>query len=485
MKLKRMMMLVLGLALVVGATPLGTGGAHASTAATRGAMSAYFKVVLDTINRVGIMNEKELWGARGVVYADLVDFNKDGVSELFLFYLENEQHVEEVWSFSNNKVQKIHSFSLSASGGRVDDMSVSIATTKNKAYIVHQSGYSATGFNDDFEYMNSNVRTFHTMVGGKFAEVDWLEIRYEELASGKTRTVYNQKLNGKEKKITAAAFNQGMAKHNFEKRKVILGSDGTGYKWIEADTSNNGKKLLDLALKLKTGMRSTALKNTYGQLKAAEKNELTAFLKFFSPVSSMTTNKSYSNAQIANYLVDGIHNGAFAGEKNFVKAPSVEPIVKDQTFYYYPYAKSKVDQLTKKLFGRTLPAKDYESVKYKNGHFYILSPEFGSDPSVYSPQVNSFYSLGSGLYYVEFVDFAFDWEYSDSFINSDKLSKSMDTWTAAEKAKAYESLQYGIHTGYAVLKQVTTGGKKSWNLVQYSSENKVLTEKEIAAFKNK
>jgi len=68
-------------------------------------------------------------------------------------------------------------------------------------------------------------------------------------------------------------------------------------------------------------------------------------------------------------------------------------------------------------------------------------------------------------------------------LKKNKNLKSIDTWTAAEKAVAYDGLQYGYHSGYAVLKQVTVSGKKTWNLVQYNAEDKLLTEKEIAAIK--
>jgi len=401
MKLNRIMSIILAMVVALAALPVSSDTASASTAVTRGAMSAYYKVVTDTINRVGIALEQDIWSARGLVQAELIDFDKDGVSELFLFYLESGQHVEEVWSFKNNKVGKIHSFNWQISG-RVYDMAVSIATTKNKAYIVHQSGYSASGFNDDFEHMYSDIRTFHTIVNGKFVEVDWLEDLDEELAGGNTRKTYNQKLNGKEKKITASAYKQGLSKYNYDKRKIIMDSDGTGFKTLAINMKNNGKTLYDFIMKLKSGMRSTSLNNTYVQLKAEEKNELTAFLHSFSSVSNLTTNKSFSDAQIAKFLMIGIHNGSFR-KYNFTLDPDNEPIIKDREWYYYPYPKSKVDQLTKKLFGKTIPAKNYEQIEFTNGNFYILSPNYGSDPSQYSPQVNSLYALGNGLFYAEFV----------------------------------------------------------------------------------
>lgn len=460
--------------LITGAIPAAAAGG--SEAATRAAMQAYDKVMTSLIQRVGVVMSDEM-DEGGVVYADLVDFNKDGLPELFVFYIEEAQHVEEVWSYIDGKARNIHTYQASLQGGRVGDMGVALATTSSGASIIHTSSYS-TGISlpEGEVYRMSASYTFYTMENRTMKEKEVLFRIIDEYENGKEKTSYLQEVKGSSKNLSAQAFNNKLSAYNYSKSKEILVSDA-GYKTLAFNPAGNGKKLYDFILKLRAGTHAASLKNVYGALPTADKNALSAFLYHFS--YPITYNKSYTNAQIAKFLV----MSRFSNSIEFAPASKVAPITDSDGFTYYPYAKSTVDQWTNKLLGTTIPAKDYEWLKYRDGYYYMLDFEMGGDPLTYSPQVTALYEVGKGIYYAEFVYFGFDGDYDASFLGQKKYLKAMETWSAADRNYGYNNLQQNVQAGYAILKQVGSGASKSWKLLQFDPNGKLLTDSEIAKFK--
>lgn len=464
--------------LLTGAFPAAAAGG--TETANRAAMQAYDKVVTSLIERVGVVLSEEM-DEEGVAYAELVDFNKDGLQELFLFYFENGQHVEEVWSYIDSKARKIHSYKASLQGGLVGDLGVALATTSSGAAIIHTSNYSRGVSAPEGEvYEMSSSYTFYTMENRTMKEKETLFQIAREYEDGKETTSYSQEVKGSYKKLSAKAFDNKLGAYNYGKRKNILTSDA-GYKMLYLHPSGNAKRLYDLVLKLRAGAHAASFKNVYSALPAADKSALTAFLYQFNASNPITYNKSYTNAQIAKFLVMSRFNHYI----EFEPASKVEPITDSNGFMYYPYAKSTVDQWTQKLLGTTIPAKDYEWLKYKDGYYYMLDFEMGGDPLTYSPQVTALYELGKGIYYAEFVSFGFDWDYHDDFLDHKKYLKAMGTWSEADRNYGYSNLQYNIKGGYAILKQVGSGKNQSWQLLQFDQSGKLLTDSEILKFKLK
>ncbi len=482
MKQKGLLFLTL---LTVSALLLGSFSVSGNTAGAASAqqdmMNAYYKVTAQLIEKEGIAVEEDLESVRGLAYADLIDFDKNGVQELFLVYFKDGYHYEEVWTYQKNKAARIYAYKWPTSG-RGFDQSVSLAEGKKNVYIVHAGGYTDTGTGGSRYITYYDDISFATYSGGKFAGVLKLgKQTVEDEETSKWTTSYFLNQNNKQKSISQKTYDQYLADNGYGKRKHVIDSDGTGYQTIAFDITNNGKTIFDFLQKLKNGMRASAFKNTVQEWKTADKNELTAFLHKFSIMRNLEMGKN-ADDHMASFLVEGTFDGTITDEE-LAQNGAVEPIVDENGFYYYPYREADVTNWTKRIFGRAIAAKNYDHVLYRNGNFYILSPEKGGDPSVYSPQVTALYSLGKGQYYAEFVLFSFEWEYQDPFFESEKHKKSMDTWTADEKAEAYSTLQYGITNGYAILKQVTADGKKAWNLVSYHTEEPYLTNEQINALK--
>jgi hypothetical protein len=231
---------------------------------------------------------------------------------------------------------------------------------------------------------------------------------------------------------------------------------------------------------------SDSQKDIYNQITIDDKNKLTAFLYTFSQTRphSIDVNK-LSDFQIVEFLMFGIHQGTLNTEEILSKDPSKKPIVdgglQDGPYYYeykyYPYSADKIDQLTSKLFGITLPRRNYTNeilpsaydiAKFKDGDFYILTP-IGDGALGVSPQVESLYSLGNELYYAKFRLYS----------QCTNCEKSIETWNDTEKKESIAGL-----TGYSIIREVVVNGEKSWRLVKYSREGDALSNEEILAYQN-
>ena len=77
------------------------------------AYGAYFDILAEAVEEYGYVDDID--GYSGVVHAELIDFNNDGVPELLYFYLDNTQEMEiltklRVYGYSNGIVLHYSSF---------------------------------------------------------------------------------------------------------------------------------------------------------------------------------------------------------------------------------------------------------------------------------------------------------------------------------------------------------------------------------------
>jgi len=458
--------------------------AAAAPTAQQQAAGAYLGIVNDMIGKYGICTNDFSDDCKGLAYADLIDFDKDGISELFAVYKpDTERHyMLGIWAYANKKVSRVLTKDQGAYS-RTEGISHYLASTKTNTYLVESFDYSTGLAEPPYSTAEYDIDTYFTVSGNKLVKSGYADrtVDYHDVTE-KERKRYVIGLDKYQRTATEKDYKEYLAKFGAQPY-IPLVVNSAGYVSFGFDTGGNASTMSAFKEKLVKIMRGSAYKNMYGTLKPADKDALSRFLYHFSHLGAYNASTAQGQ-QLIDFVQDGIHHGdfGFAPDKP-VKNEALEPDVDENYFHYYPYSAEKLDAFTKRLFGKTIPRKNYEYAYLKANNFYILSPEMGSDPSTYSSQVHTMYALGKGLYYVEFTKYDFDRDTMDQAgFRDDTVIRAIDSWSASEKKAAADSLQYSTQ-GFAVLKEVAAAGAKSWQLVRYSTSGSVLSNEQLAAYR--
>jgi hypothetical protein len=178
--------------------------------------NAYYGILNNIVSKYGVSTSTD---DDGLVYANIVDFDKDGISELYLLYIKNDKSrgdslrfYQEIWNYKKSKIHKIYSDDQGADG-LVSDRSISITTTKKDTYLIFTGSYS-TG-NGELPYSNewSIYSSIMTVRGGKLIEI--ASLRYIQASTPE---------DDNDIKITRAIEKNGKTKSISEKEYEELGS---------------------------------------------------------------------------------------------------------------------------------------------------------------------------------------------------------------------------------------------------------------------
>ncbi|GIO35733.1 hypothetical protein J41TS12_05940 [Paenibacillus antibioticophila] len=453
----------------------------AANDSNQNAALAYYRVA-SNLTRLGINTEDIISANKGISYAELIDFDNNGILELYVIYFDSgndnnslPSYIQEVWTYNKGKAIKV--FKEEYNGfGLVFDRGVSISTAKNKSYMVYSSSYSRDGSSFD-------TYTFLTLSGNKFIEIAEVQSILEYTPEGNERMLYKLKENGKWKSITEVAYRQTQEKYGYSTRKKIIDGNA-GSNTFVFDPTGNVTKIQSFLQKLKdTARASIVLKDIYPSLTADEKSGLTAFLYNFNGQTDLRSFNSskFNHADIMRFLSNAMLTDVF-DETIISRDSKLEPIEEDGGMtVYIPYKADQVNALVKKLFGFTIAKKDYPVAKYRNGYFFIKAP-MGGEFTLRSPQAEHLYQLKKDLYYVEFVVYAPKYPENDAMLMSHPYLRSKDTWSNDVKTLFTKNSLDEFRTGFALLKQVMVKGQKEWTLVRYG-EDGILSNNELAAYR--
>lgn len=215
-------------------------------------------------------------------------------------------------------------------------------------------------------------------------------------------------------------------------------------------------------------------KNLYPKLTLNEKKQIISFMNNFTNTTMKNFDiKKNSTYDVLQFFIDATINGLIN-----LKEYSYDPSMPG----YARYSAKQIVELAKQFFGISLKLQDYpkNGVKYKKGYFYFPDGK-GSSIEISSSQVNTMYDLGKEIYYVKFTIYSGEWtQLQELGLDRDVkfLYNPMETWSTKQKSFFFDEKKYG----YAFLKKVTVKGKKTWQLVKYSTEKRGLTEKEINSY---
>ncbi|MCM3625488.1 hypothetical protein M4D70_25255 [Brevibacillus borstelensis] len=174
--------------------------------------TAYYQIVNNIIKMYGINTQGDFSESKGLAFSDLIDFDKDGIPELYLIYFKGGEssgdYTQEIWSYKNNKVIKVFS-DQHGQYGATSDRAVSILNTTKKSYVGYSSHYSTGTGTLPYDNVSYTTDSFLTLVNNKLIEVASAEYIWEEDSiNRKTRESYYVKENNTKRKVTQIAYKQ-------------------------------------------------------------------------------------------------------------------------------------------------------------------------------------------------------------------------------------------------------------------------------------
>lgn len=428
--------------------------------------------------------------SKGLLYNELIDYDGNGVDELYLIYNESEdlqnEFVEQIWIFENNRPKKIHEDTYTG-WGRNDTKKSAFGKKDGKVYMFFSEDSSGGGL----FYYNYKVCE---LVEGKL--VDTLKIGHsvasplplsELQRAGMTSEngftleateggefISSAKLeiieNGKKRLVNLKAEDdyKDFMEYGYLPNKIYntLSQYGVSEeKWLIYESGgsldlgvkpNSDKLILDLRDVI---FKSYDLKNTYPEKTDSEKSEIIEYINGFNVYyfsSNFDVSKDYTKAlQFLLYDSDDEYKEPSEVDSSWCKISA-----------------ENIDKQLYETFGLTANHNfKNESLLYKDGYYHYFEGGAGNLPS--STQPNSIYKIDSNIYYIDFTIYG---EGTESWHENDVNSNQpKHLWGISDKDCLIDS------TGYAVLKKV---GNK-YQLLRYNREGDSLSPEDLALYKDK
>ncbi|OMF61558.1 hypothetical protein BK139_06890 [Paenibacillus sp. FSL R5-0490] len=449
------------------------------------AASAFYPIVKMIINNYGICTEDAgPDSCNGLQYAELLDFDRDGIFELYLVYdtADSDGYTEEIWGYQDGERLQLYTKTF-ASNGLVDDSGRSIATADNQSYLVDTGEYSAGSRGEDPDW-NEYLSwiNFSALHDGELTEEKSLLVTWKgHVETGEEKVEYELAESGSDPQpITKEEYENILKSYHYENRKMIINSDA-GSKSLAFDVSNNAEKINTFLQEL-MAISSNFSEELYHNWTLDEQKALTSFMYHFTNLTDFDI-ENYTDSQIMELLAFGNGEGAFS---ELVPEPDLDPI-EEEYMSFIPYAAAQVDELTKELFGVTVARQNYETeyqkiAQFDQDYFYIINTDSEMTLDLgESIQIDSLYDLGNGTYYADLK-----MGYSSAVLTGEietimeKLKRPMTTWTEEEKADFSTS-----ESGYAILKENEKNGDKTWHLLKFHLTDEIgdlITNKELTVF---
>jgi hypothetical protein len=427
---------------------------------------AYEAILYENIKSYGLWNhELGQFGpdSSGITYADLIDFDNNGIDELYMVYGDGDRFIESIWGYRDGKAVQLEN-NVFEEGNRFANDSRYLVTTDTVTYLVSSGSFTHGGWTDRYPDVISQTDysdVVYELQGGEFVKVSaqLMHEVYEE--EEKSKNYYFRMDNDNQTSISKEEYEQTEALYAGSQRKQIV-EDEVGTKSLGEDVSVKLEQVLQTWNQL--GGDSSTLANAETKLSKTEKLKLNAFMDNFADLGKFDY-EAYTDEDIMFYIYYAIFNGTLADNLLQVNRNDNEALILQDEWYYYPYKAQEIHALTKTLFGIELPEKDYSTetdsfglkeVLFKDGKFYFLSPNYGSSASYSSAQVQHVYDLGGGRYYIAYTLFEYeDWDARDlSYLKT----KASDEWTEAERDYMYNSVNL-----HAILQKTDSGWRMLFN----------------------
>lgn len=425
---------------------------------------SYSKILYQNMKTYGLWNHEIGQfspSSSGVAYADLIDFDLNGVSELYMLYGDGNRFIESVWGYQDGTSVELAN-NVFEEGNRYANDSRYLVKTDKGTYLVSSGAFTHGGMTDLYPGIASQTDysdVVYELQDGKFVSVSAILMHEVYDEEEKSTNYYFRIDNGNQMAISQEEYEQAAALYGGSGHKQII-QDEVGTKALGEDVSVKLEQVLQTWSQLQGS--SSAPANAETILSKADKLKLNAFMDNFADLGDYDYD-SYMDEDVMSYVSYAIHNGTLADSLLQVNRDDNEALILQDEWYYYPYKVKEVHSLTKALFGIELPERDYgnetdesglKQVIFKDRKFYFLSPNYGGSASYSSAQVQQMYDLGQGRFYINYTLFEYeDWDARDlSYLQT----KTSDEWTDEERDYMYNSVNL-----HAILQKTDSG----WNML--------------------
>lgn len=230
--------------------------------------SAYYTIVRNQINTMGIATDDFVYGGQGLSYARLVDFDRNGVNEMVLLTSGgNGSYLLDIWGYINGKAQLLFS-DEDRELGLVGDRSLKLLTTATASYLDYGSTYSHGRGDPPYDNQAYEDETIYGLVNGKWSQMESFGIMWESGSdeSVPERTTYSRKVNNNENAISKTQYEEKLQKYGIPQAETLV-SSSAGAKAYDFNTANNQKTITQFVNQLKSGIPAATLAQLDNQLK--------------------------------------------------------------------------------------------------------------------------------------------------------------------------------------------------------------------------
>lgn len=470
----------------VGALIIGVSGMsnllYANTVDTALA-KGYYNVLTDVIKAHGIYKDLGEVRGNGLVYANLQDFEGDGIPELYMIRSQNDEnsiggYVESIWGYKSGKAYPISS-EYNNIGKRRDSRDIYMTKIEGKDYLVHRTQLSHGHGKSPYDNVSIDDIAIYTVKNGKLVKIEEVKGLWESTVddSLKERKSFTQIQRGKTKTITENTYNNLMKKYT---AGTLICYGEAGSPAFSIDTSNGNEQFMKFYKELdnKANKANTSIKDVYSTKSKEEKEQIGRFLSNFPYALTDFNISNYNDHEL-------IKVGQINQWHGFVDLTNGEKVTSSMINekYYDGFPVSTVDKYVYSLFGvkpdiNRTTAKDVCHYYKAKDKYYFPSLEYGAGMLKYGTNIKNMYQLNSTTYCITFDLYEVDLTRLESWEHD--WTKPYSNWTS--KQKQYEELK---GTGYAVVKQVSQNGKLGWNLLEYHKDDGILSNKQLEALQKK
>ncbi len=270
----------------VGALLIGVSGMsnllYANTVDTALA-KGYYNVLTDVIKTHGIYKDLGEVRGNGLVYANLQDFEGDGIPELYMIRSQNDEnsiggYVESIWGYKSGKAYPISS-EYNNIRHRRDSRDIYMTKIEGKDYLVHRTQLSHGHGKSPYDNVSIDDIAIYTVKSGKLVKIEEVKGLWESTVddSLKERKSFTQIQGGKTKTITENTYNNLMKKYT---AGTLICYGEAGSPAFSIDTSNGNEQLMKFYKELdnKANKANASIKDVYST-KSKEEMRLVLILQ--------------------------------------------------------------------------------------------------------------------------------------------------------------------------------------------------------------
>ncbi|WFA08000.1 S-layer homology domain-containing protein [Tissierella sp. Yu-01] len=433
---------------------------------------AYLDVINDVVNKYGIDINNNYKYDKGFYYADLIDFNGDGVEELYLIYSKNEfSFNDSIWGFNGSEAYLIGENTYEPR----NISEIGLKKVGNKIYLCYEetSYFSYIDIERDKEI---NVEESTLMV----QEVNGKELQVVTFISSELYFTYDKELIDESysegtgyanlESISAEQHNEISESYSIDDEDLLFRRVNTLF-----EHQIDGQTPTDFIESLKDKLTSSNMKDIYSEKSSEEKVAISKFLNGFRyfPYNGEYDISNPDQTVLAEFIYELFM-------RNY---DIIEPVKQDSVEHRYDadglsfqreYKEEDVNRIAMELFGMNIDFQKYLPYDYENGYIFI-GQAYDAEPLT-SIKINNIYSLENGLLYMSFEKFE-SWDYENKDVIEDSLYEDLPS-----------SIKQNFHRigqGHAIIREVLKNGKKSYQLIKYDTNGEYLTEEQLSKYLTK